>query len=420
VSIALKQVSVEPVPPSQINPEVSPALEAVVMRSLAKEPTARFASADDFIAALQQARVGIAPAPAPPANGPLPTATALVVPPLPGPEDGARDAEEAARRRKRAWWIAGGVAAAAIVAAILLLLLLPSKTGQATVPDVTGETQTAAVASLRGAGLLPVVSTAANAHVAVGLVIGTTPPHGTVVKKGSRVSVFVSSGPGILALPNVNGKKSAEAVKILREKGFLPTVQDQSSDTVAKGLVISTDPAADTEVQVGGPVTVLVSTGPQEVTVPEVANESQANATATLSAAGLKVIVVKREVTEPAPGTVISQTPAAGSRAKAGAQVTIVVAQAPAKTPVPSVTGQSEVEAEATLSGAGFKVKTVTREVTDASKVGFVVQQSPEAEHQLAKGATVTIAVGKLSQQTTSTATTPTPTPPAAGAPAGP
>jgi serine/threonine-protein kinase len=416
VSIALKQVSVEPVPPSRLNPEVSPALEGVVMRSLAKDPTARFASADEFISALQQARVGIAPAP--PGNSAPPTAAALVVPPLPSAHDVPPEEDPAARRRKRAWWIAGGVAALALVTAILLLLLLPSKAGQVTVPDVTGETQAAAVASLRGAGLQPVVSTAANAHVASGLVIGTTPPHGTVVKKGSRVSVFVSTGPGVLALPDVTGKKSAEAVKILREKGFLPTTQNQSSDTVEKGLVISTNPPAATEVQVGGPVTVFVSTGPQEVTVPEVTNESQANATATLSAAGLKVTVVKREVAEPAAGTVISQSPLSGARAKAGSQVTIVVAQAPAKTPVPSAIGQSEVEANATLSGAGFTVKTVTREVTDASKVGFVVQQSPEAGHQLAKGAVVTIAVGKLSQQTTSTSTTPTPAPPAAGAPA--
>jgi eukaryotic-like serine/threonine-protein kinase len=418
VSIALKQVSVEPVPPSRINPEVSPPLDAVVMRSLAKEPTARFATADDFIAALQRARAGVAPAPAPAMSAPPNTATALLVPPLPAPENGVPEDDDAARRRRRAWWIAAGVAAVAIAAAILLLLLLsPSKTGQTTVPDVTGQTQAAALASLRTAGLQPIVSTVANAHVAIGLVIGTTPPHGTVVKKGSRVSVFVSSGPGILALPDVTGKKSADAVKILREKGFLPTTHNQSSDTVEKGLVISTDPPPATEVQVGGPVTVLVSTGPREVTVPEVAGESQANATATLSAAGLKVTVVKREVAEPAPGTVISQTPTAGTRAKAGSQVTIVVAQTPAKTPVPSVIGQSEVEAEATLSGAGFTAKTVTREVTDTSKVGFVVQQSPEAGHQLAKGATVTIAIGKLSQQTTSTATTPTPTPPAPGTP---
>ncbi|HEY2631220.1 MAG TPA: Stk1 family PASTA domain-containing Ser/Thr kinase [Solirubrobacteraceae bacterium] len=418
VSIALKQVSVEPVPPSRINPEVSPALEAVVMRSLAKDPAARFASADDFIAALQQARMGIAPGPAlPTPNGPPPTATALLVPPLPTPDDGVPEGDDAARRRKRAWWIAAVLAVLAVVV-VALLLLLPSKTDQTTVPDVTGESQAVAVASLRGAGLQPVVTTAANANVASGLVIGTTPPHGTAVKKGARVSVFVSSGPGILALPNVNGKKSGEAVKILREKGFLPTVQKQSSDTVEKGLVISTNPAADTEVQVGGPVTVLVSSGPQEVGVPEVAGEPQANATATLSAAGLKVTVTKREVTEPAAGDVISQSPAAGTSVKVGSVVTLVVAQAPAKTAVPSVVGQSEVEASETLSGAGFTVKTVTREVTETSKVGFVVQQSPEAGHKLAKGEAVTIAVGKLSQQTTTTTTTPTPPPPAANTPA--
>ncbi len=76
VTIALKQVSAEPTPPSQRNPEVTPALDAVVMRSLAKDPLARFASADEFIAALQQAREGISPAPAPAFNGVPPTQAA--------------------------------------------------------------------------------------------------------------------------------------------------------------------------------------------------------------------------------------------------------------------------------------------------------------------------------------------------------
>jgi eukaryotic-like serine/threonine-protein kinase len=418
VTIALKQVSVEPTPPSERNPEVGPALDAVVMRALAKSPSARFASADEFIAALQQARDGIAPAPATVPAGTPETAAALVVPPLPAGGETPPDAD-AARRRKRALWAAAGVTALAVAAALVLLFALPSDTGRVTVPDVTGETQSAAVASLKRAGLEPVVSLAANASVASGQVIGTTPPRGTIVDRGSRVSVFVSSGPGILALPNVNGKKSSEAVKILREKGFKPTTQSQPSETVAKGLVISTNPPADTEVQVGGPVTVFVSSGPQEVSVPEVTNESQANATATLAAAGLKVTVVKREVAEPAAGTVISQSPAAGTRLKLGSQVKIVVAQAQAKTAVPSVLGQSEVQAVGALSGAGFVPNTVTRTVTDTSKVGIVVQQSPEAGHKLAQGAVVTIAVGKLAPQTTSTSTTPTPAPPAAapGAP---
>jgi len=414
VTVALKQVSVEPTPPSALNPGVSPALEAVVMRSLAKDPGARFASADEFIAALQQAREGIAPAPA--FNGAPPTQTAAAALLTPPPED--EPEEEAARRRRRALWTAAAVAVLAIAAAAALLLLTPADSGRVTVPDLAGETQSEAVASLRREGLIPVVSLAANSRVPNGQVVGSTPPSGTIVKKGSHVNVVVSSGPGVIGLPNVNGKGSAEAVKILREKGFQPTTQSQSSESVEKGRVISTDPAAGTEVQVGSPVTVFVSSGPKEVSVPEVTGETQADATATLAAAGLKVTVSKREVAEPAAGTVISQSPGSGTQVKLGSQVTIVVAQALKKTAAPSVVGQSEAQAVATLTRAGFSSHTVSRTVTDPTKVGLVVQQSPDAGHKLAPGATITIAVGALAQQTTSTSTTTTTPPPSAAPPA--
>jgi len=439
VTIALKQVSVQPTPPSQLYPQVSPALDAVVMCALAKDPAQRFAGADELIAALQQARAGIAPPdpvparlgpdPARAGNGSPPTATALVVPPLAGGdrprpgEPGApgETATAAAKRRRRARWIAAGVAALAIAAAVLLLLLLPTKTGSVTVPDVAGQTQATATATLKREGLSPVVSVTTNAHVASGLVIGTTPPRGTIVSKGSRVSVFVSSGAESVAVPNVVHKPSAEAVKILTHQGLQPTTQSEASETVGKGLVVSTDPTAGVGLQIGSPVTVFVSTGPREASVPNVTGEPQASATATLSAAGLKVVSVKREVAEPAPGAVISQSPAAGTQVKAGSTVTIVVAQAPAKTAVPNVVGQSEVKAISTLKAAGFEAETVTRTVSEEAKVGTVIQQSPAAGHKLAKGQAVTIAIGKLEQKTTSTATTPTPPPPgpapSAGAP---
>jgi eukaryotic-like serine/threonine-protein kinase len=415
VTVALKQVSAEPTPPSVRNPEVGPALDAVVMRSLAKDPGGRFASADDFIAALQQARQGIAPTPAP--NG-VPTTTAALLAPPPTLAQAETDPR---RRRKQLWWAAAVVGALAIAAAVVLLLAMHPKTGRVTVPDVNGETQSAAQKTLRREGLRAVVSVTANARVSSGLVIGTTPPSGTILAKGSRVSVFVSSGPGIVALPDVNGKGRSEAVKTLREKGFKPTVQSQSDETVGKGLVISTDPSAGAGIQVGSPVTVLVSTGPQEVSVPDVSGETQAAATATLAAAGLKVTSTKREVTEPAAGTVISQTPSAGSQSKVGGQVTLVVAQAPTKTAIPSVVGQSEAQAVGALDAAGFTSRTVSRTVTDPSKVGIVVQQSPEAAHKLSKGGLVTIAVGVLGKQTTSTSTTTgtTTTPPPAAPPAG-
>jgi serine/threonine-protein kinase len=417
VTVALKQVSAEPTLPSKRNPEVGPALDAVVMRSLAKDPAARFASADDFIAALQQARHGIAPTPAP--NGVPANAPGLLVS---SPTTVGQPADPK-RRRKLLGWLAAIVGLLALAAAIVLLLLLHPKTGRTTVPSVDGETRAAAVETLRRVGLKPVVSVTANARVSVGLVIGTTPPSGTVLSKGSRVSVFVSSGPGIVAVPDVNGKGRSEAVKTLREQGFKPTVEDQSSSHVAKGLVVSTDPSAGTGLQVGSSVTVLVSSGPREVNVPDVTGEAQAAATATLAAAGLKVTSTKRETAEPTAGTVISQSPSAGSQLKLGGQVTLVVAESPNRTAVPSVVGESEAQAVGALDAAGFTSRTVSRTVTEPSKVGVVVQQSPAAAHKLTKGALVTIAVGVAENQTTSTTTTttgttttPTPSPPSAGA----
>jgi eukaryotic-like serine/threonine-protein kinase len=415
VTIALKQVSAEPVPPSRVNPAVGAALDVVVMRALAKDPRARFASADEFIAALQQAREGIAPVPPP--NGAPTTATALAMAP---PPQGGRPPGDGDRGRKRALWAAAGTAALlAAAAALVLLFVLPSKGARVTVPGVVGRTQAVAVASLKREGLEPLVSQTANASVPNGLVIGTSPPRGTVVEKGSRVSVFVSSGPGIVALPDVIGKSSADAIKLLREKGFQPSSSTQSSDSVGKGLVISTDPSAGIEVQVGSPVSVQVSSGPREVSVPEVIGESQADATATLAAAGLKVVASKREVAEPAAGTVISQSPAAGAQLRAGGQVTIVVAQALKRVAVPAVVGQSEEQAVAALTGAGLSAHTVSRTVGEASKVGVVVQQSPGAGHKLERGAVVTIAVGAAPQQTTSTSTTTTPAPAASTPPTG-
>jgi serine/threonine-protein kinase len=316
--------------------------------------------------------------------------------------------------RRRRWWWALALALLAAAAAILLLLLLKSGGHEVTVPDVAGKSQAAALTTLRHAGLRPAVSPTANASVAVGTVIGTSPPHGASVQKGATVTVFVSTGPGSVALPDVTGQPKDKALETLRRDGFAPKPQSQASETVAKGTVISTDPSPGTEVQRGSPVAVLVSSGPASAKVPDVTGSSEADAKSALEAAGLKVAVQKREVEEPAPGTVVSQTPSAGTQVKQGSQVTIVVAQALAQIAVPNVVGQNEEEAIAKLSEQGFAAKTVSRTVTDPAKDGVVVQQSPVAGAKRKKGAAVTIAVGKLAQQTTSTPSPPTPTPPAA------
>jgi eukaryotic-like serine/threonine-protein kinase len=440
VAIAFKQVSAEPLAPSERQPGVSASLDAVVLRALAKDPARRFADAEEFIAALQQARqelpvnagtvvAGAASATAPAtgqqyasppymgsgAAAALPESGALLLPPAGrlGDENGRGGRGPDQRDRYRRWllWGSGVLLLAALVA---LGLLLASSGGKVTVPSVLGQTEAVALVRLRGADLNPVAATTASATVASGLVVGETPSSGSEVGKGTRVSILVSAGPGSVALPAVERLTAAQAVSKLRVAGFKPTTQEQSSAKVAQGRVVSTDPSAGIVVQVGSPVTVFVSSGPAEVHVPDVTGQSQKAAEAALTAAGLEVGAITPQVSaSQAAGTVLSQSPVAPSALPAGGKVNLVVAQAPKEVAVPGVEGETEVAATTALEKAGFTVKSVTEVTSEAVQIGHVLKQSPSAGAHARKGAKVTITIGMAAPAppTTTPTTTPATTP---------
>ncbi len=445
VTIALKQVSAAPPPPSALAATVPAELDAVVLRALAKDPAARFASAEEFIAALEHVR-GTLPAArsaglaslAPGGNGPvaLATASALLLAPevgsagRAGDDDGSPEAA-AARRRRRRWWIAGAIALAAVAAAVALVLLLSPSKAQVTVPEVTGQSAAAATAKLRDVGLVAVPIQTASATVPVGQVASESPAHGSVVDRGTHVTIAVSSGPGSAPLPDVKGLTGPQATSRLTKAGFTPAVQSQPSATVQQGVVISTEPSAGTEALKGSAVTVFVSSGPAQVSVPSVVGQSEVEAKASLRAAGLQPGTITRQASSgQSPGTVLSQSPPAEGSVQTGQRVDLVVAQAPQEVTVPRVVGRSEAQAAGELGQAGFKPKSTTRTVVNSAEAGIVLTQSPAGGRMAHRGATVTITVGTLAPQTTpSTTTTTTPpatapstttTPAAAAAPASP
>jgi serine/threonine-protein kinase len=211
-------------------------------------------------------------------------------------------------------------------------------------------------------------------------------------------------------LPDVKGLSAAQAVQRLTKAGFKPTKQSQSSTTVPAGKVISTEPSGHTEAQAGSPVAVYVSSGPAPVTVPEVTGQSEAEAKASLRAAGLQPgTITHQEAPAAQAGTVLSQSPAAGGSLPSGQSVDLVVAQAPKEIAVPRVVGRREELAEGELVGAGFKPRTQKRTVTKSEEAGIVLQQSPPGGTKAKPGSTVTITVGELGAQTTPSTTTPPP-----------
>jgi serine/threonine-protein kinase len=178
-------------------------------------------------------------------------------------------------------------------------------------------------------------------------------------------------------------------------------------------------------------VTLFVSSGPPKKQIPDVTGQTESAARAQLTNAGFTVTSTMQTSNTATPGNVLSQSPAGGTSATPGSTVNIVVAQAPKKLSVPTVTGQKESNATKALTQAGFTVVHQQQTVTDPTQDGTVIKQTPAGGKKVKPGSTVTIIVGHLgstsSSSTTSTtsssATTSTTsvsaTTPAGGAPPG-
>jgi eukaryotic-like serine/threonine-protein kinase len=155
------------------------------------------------------------------------------------------------------------------------------------------------------------------------------PPSGSQVQKGSTVTLVVSAGPAPVNVPNVAGDDSATAAGTLSNAGFRVRVVTQPNATVPSGQAIRTDPAANTPAQKGSTITLFVSSGPQNTTVPDVtsAKTTQSQAESILGGAGFKVQVVTVPSTPSNNGIVLAQNPNANTQAPQGSTVTITVGQ---------------------------------------------------------------------------------------------
>jgi serine/threonine-protein kinase len=256
-------------------------------------------------------------------------------------------------------------------------------------------------------------------------VIGQSPEGGTTADEGSTVTITISDGPAITAVPDVVGKGRRTARKTLLEAGFRVDEVPTPSDSVKVDRVISQDPSGRSQAQQGTTIELGISTGPEQVTVVDVTGKDEDAARSALEAAGFKVAVEQQEDADKDPGTVLSQNPSSG-RAARGTTVTITVAIEPKQVTVPDVVGRSQNSATKTLSGDGFEVAVEEVAVDTPDEDGLVQTQAPQGgtSKKVDRGSTVTITVGRfdpaLNPDPTATTTTPptaTTTTPAAPAP---
>ena len=389
VAVALKQVSEAPRRPSAINPNVPPALDAVVMRALAKDPDARFKDADAFLKALDAAEK------APDTPRPQDTAAYAAVSPegdadVPGDDEEDYDDYEPDRRRR--WrWIVLALLACGVAALVAFALTRPSHVRQSR-RDRAGRRPATQILDDKGFEVaIKAVPSAAPRDQVVEQDPIPTDRGGGKAEEGSTVTLSVSSGPAIVAVPSVAGLDEAEATKRLENVGFKVNARERVLEHGAPGCrdrhrarrrhAALDRPARD-------PAGLARR---QPVVVPNVVGLNDQAALAALSERRALGHRVQRDSTEPE-GKVLSQSPGAGKRVGRGSEVTIFASTGAIT--VPDVTGQDRQAAVNALKKAGFTVAVTDQTTTDPAQIGRVISEFPPGGSRGQSGDTVTISVG--------------------------
>jgi serine/threonine-protein kinase len=428
VAVASKHVRDQPPLPREVNPRVPVALEAVIMKAMAKDPGARYGSAEELradllrfaegrpveagdpgLTSVMAAAVG-AGAGAAAATGVMSsTGRTAAVPATATPAAADREDEERKKRTRRLVIL---LIALLVVLGIIAFFLLRSLTGHVTVPNVVGETQAVATQTLHNDNLTVGTVTHHENSAVSGTVLSTNPAAGASVGKNSAVDLVVSSGPNIptVEVPSVTGLQLAPAIQRLTAANLSYTVKYAESNQPS-GIVLSQDPAGGSHIKANVPVALTVVGTQTSVSVPSVLGQSQTNAGAILTRAGLNIGSQTSACSSQfSSGSVASQDPGGGANVPPNTAVNIVISTGTCAT-VPGVVNQPQSAAQAALTHAGLAPST-TSGGTCATGVpgGTVVSQSPTGGTQVNPGTTVTIAVCQSAPPPTTAPTTTTTT----------
>jgi serine/threonine-protein kinase len=396
VAIAYQHVREQPVPPSRHNPDVPPAFEAIVLKAMAKKRDDRYPSADalraDLLRFAQGRPVAAAAGPAPivgPPPGPTAAATGVMAPVAAAGAGaaGAAAAEGTQMMSRRTEVLVDDavddrppsrtstyIVILAVLLAILggLLFLLARTLGvggtkDVVVPAVVGDTQAGAQQKLQAAGLKVDAKAEPNSANPPGQVLSQDPTGGARVKRGSTVHITVSGTAEQVAVPNVVGKQRQDAEDILNTAGFLPTVTRRADDTVPQDVVLDQNPKGNDKATKGSTVTLIVSSGPAQVTVPGLFNQTAADAATALQQLGLGVDRSTQADPTVAAGRVIRTDPAAGSSVDKGSTVTLIVSSGPAPTTAPPPTSPATTTPPTTAATTTTTRATTTTAPTTTS-----------------------------------------------------
>ncbi|MEZ3180101.1 Stk1 family PASTA domain-containing Ser/Thr kinase [Streptomyces pimonensis] len=356
VAVAYQHVREEPQPPSVFDPEITPEMDAIVLKALVKDPDYRYQSADEMRADIEACLDG-QPVAATAALGAVgyggypdeqPTtalrqdagagAATSMLPPM-NPDDGGYDDRQSRRRQ-------------------------PKKNNTSTILLVV-------------AGVLVLI--------------------GAILIGRLLISGVGGADSGTVATPNFIGETKADAEQLAVNGDLQLTFKEEPCEDQSKGRICSQDPAAGTKVDKDSTVALTVSTGAPKVTVPDVQGLTYEKAKSQLEEKGFTV-EQETEVSDQTPGVVIGQDPEGDTEQEKGSTITLTVAKEADKATVPNVTNRTCDEAKAQMTGNELVGNCVEVETDNPALVGRVIGTDPVQGTQLAKNSPVTIQIGKAKE----------------------
>ncbi|MGH3970180.1 MAG: PASTA domain-containing protein, partial [Mycobacterium sp.] len=405
VAVAYQHVREDPVPPSQRHDGVSPQLDAVVLKALAKNPDNRYQTAAEMRADLVRVHNGEQPE----APKVLTDAerTSLLASPHPsdsvGPQTDPLPRQELDFGRDRnvgsvgRWLIAVAVLAVLTVIVTILINTFGAGLRNVQVPDVRGQASADAIATLQNRGFKTRTQQKPDSTVAPDHVIGTDPAANAKVGAGDEITLNVSTGPEQREVPDVSSLSYPAAVKKLKAAGFVRFRQVRSpSPPELKDRVLATSPSANQTSAINNEITIVVGSGPATQKVPDVAHQTPEEAEKSLTLSGFTK-VNRVAVDSPAPaGQVVGTNPVAGTEVSVDTVIELQVSKGN-QFVMPNLVGMFWTDADPQLKALGWTGVLIKGADVDAggSSRARVVYQSPSAGQGVNKDGTISLTFGQ-------------------------
>ncbi|MGW1953631.1 Stk1 family PASTA domain-containing Ser/Thr kinase [Streptomyces sp. NPDC001920] len=411
VAVAYQHVREEAQAPSVFDPEITPEMDAIVLKALVKDPNYRYQSADEMRADIEACLDG-QPVAATAAMGSVgyggypddqPT-TALraqdagatsMLPPM-NPDDGGYGYDERMDRRRQKKSNTSTILL--VVAAVLVLVgailigkwIFDGKSAsntQVAVPNLVGESEKTARGLLTNSDLkMGTITPKECENQPKGKICDQDPDAGLKVDKESSVNIVVSTGAPKVSVPSVIGLKLDEAKKTLEDDAYQFEVKTKKRETSSDeaNTVLDQDPKRAEEVEKGSTITLTIAVEEEKSTVPDVLGKSCDEAKAQMTANELVGNCTEVETQDPNQvGKVIATSPEAGTPANKNSSVNIQIGKAaPQKTRVPTVVGQTVGQAKQILQQSGF-TNIQFAGGSDSSDNALVADQDPKGNQQV-------------------------------------